>query len=460
MPNNRKKKNWEEEKERLLSLTMEERRQEYKDCTPLEKVPTLLDEYTGGSPEDDSQNVNVNSLCGKVSLYKGDITHLEVDAIVNAANSSLLGGGGVDGCIHRASGSNLIAECRTLGGCPTGEAKITCGYQLPAKYVIHTVGPIARGQLNNECRDHLKKCYESSLALAKENNIRSIAFPCISTGIYGFPNDPAADIALNTVKNWLRENRDKVDRVIFCVFLEVDHKLYQKKLPEVFPKDDDTPPNDDEDNIKEPYPAPDDMKEPCPPPDDDLKEPCPPPGGIKTSEQESDDDMKEPCPPPGGLKTPEQESDENLSDKKKSETIGEDNDGKTESSQPADSDGLKGLGSEPELKPESSLVPADVATNENQVSQETQDESQKQDENTTDQDVDMQSQIMDSQEQSQLTGAATSDSDTQVMEETDEENNPSQSNDEEMLSQQEDCNSQDMERRKIVTKKNEEEEED
>ncbi|KAM9316811.1 ADP-ribose glycohydrolase MACROD2, partial [Gastrophryne carolinensis] len=200
----------------------------------LEAIQTLLQEYRKTSGDADNQDQNI--LCDKVSLYKGDITQLEVDAIVNAANSSLLGGGGVDGCIHRAAGPNLMAECRSLGGCPTGQAKITCGYQLPAKYVIHTVGPIARGHLSDSHKEDLKSCYESSLALAKENNIRSIAFPCISTGIYGFPNEPAASIALNTAKEWLSENQHLVDRIIFCVFLDVDYKIYKMKLKEYFPK--------------------------------------------------------------------------------------------------------------------------------------------------------------------------------------------------------------------------------
>ncbi|XP_018409766.1 PREDICTED: O-acetyl-ADP-ribose deacetylase MACROD2 [Nanorana parkeri] len=237
MPNSSKKKRaWEEEKERLLNLSQEQRRQELsRNYIILNDIPTWLNQNGDTPAEDDNQKIN--SLCGKVSLYKGDITQLEVDAIVNAANSSLLGGGGVDGCIHRASGPNLMAECRSLGGCPTGQAKITCGYQLPAKYVIHTVGPIARGQLNDNHKKDLESCYKSSLALAKEYKIRSIAFPCISTGIYGFPNEPAANIALNTTKEWLMENQDEIDRIIFCVFLEIDDRIYRKKLAEFFPKE-------------------------------------------------------------------------------------------------------------------------------------------------------------------------------------------------------------------------------
>nr|XP_033792278.1 ADP-ribose glycohydrolase MACROD2 isoform X2 [Geotrypetes seraphini] len=242
-PSNRKKKLWREEKERLLNMTLEERRKEYvRDHVPLKDIPSWLEDLKNKSTSDGEETEDTSlehkSLCQKVSLFRGDITLLEIDAIVNAANSSLLGGGGVDGCIHRAAGACLFAECRTLIGCATGQAKITCGYNLPAKYVIHTVGPIARGHIDETTRDDLASCYKSSLKLAKENNVRSIAFPCISTGIYGFPNEPAADIALSIVKEWLKKNPDEMDRIIFCVFLEVDFKIYKKKMNELFVIDD------------------------------------------------------------------------------------------------------------------------------------------------------------------------------------------------------------------------------
>uniref|UniRef100_A0A6G1RUX2 MACRO domain containing 2 n=1 Tax=Hypotaenidia okinawae TaxID=2861861 RepID=A0A6G1RUX2_9GRUI len=239
-PSNKRKKLWREEKERLLKMTLEERRKEYlREYVALKNIPTWMEDLKSKS-DSDGENANEDpqgkkSLSEKVSLYRGDITLLEVDAIVNAANSSLLGGGGVDGCIHRAAGPNLVAECRNLSGCETGQAKITCGYDLPAKYVIHTVGPIARGHLTDTHKENLASCYKSSLKLAKENNIRSIAFPCISTGIYGFPNEPAAVIALNTIKEWLSKNHNEVDRIIFCVFLEVDYKIFKKKMGEFFP---------------------------------------------------------------------------------------------------------------------------------------------------------------------------------------------------------------------------------
>ncbi len=161
---------------------------------------------------------------------KGDITKLEVDAIVNAANSSLLGGGGVDGAIHRAAGPGLLTETRLLGGCPTGEAKLTKGYNLPAKYVIHTVGPVWHGGRQGE-PDLLRNCYWNSLTIAREKGFKSIAFPGISTGVYGYPAAEAARIAVATVREFAAQTGYDGE-VIFCCFSQDALELYQKLLGE------------------------------------------------------------------------------------------------------------------------------------------------------------------------------------------------------------------------------------
>lgn len=167
---------------------------------------------------------------GRIQIVQGDITKLDVDAIVNAANATLLGGGGVDGAIHRVAGPELLAECRTLGGCEPGHAKITRGYRLPARFVIHTVGPVWRGGKHDEART-LANCYRNSLKLAVENKIRTIAFPAISCGAYGYPIQGAVDIASKATRDFLATN-DEIQRVIFVVWGEDVYHAY-RQLPEI-----------------------------------------------------------------------------------------------------------------------------------------------------------------------------------------------------------------------------------
>ncbi len=162
----------------------------------------------------------------EISYIKEDITKLNVDAIVNAANKSLLGGGGVDGAIHRAAGGELLNECKTLNGCETGDAKITKGYNLPAKYVIHTVGPVYSGKESDPV--NLTSCYVNSLNLAKENRLHSVAFPAISCGVYRYPWEDAVKIAVQTAKKWIEQNPDYDINIIFCCFSDKMYDLYKQ----------------------------------------------------------------------------------------------------------------------------------------------------------------------------------------------------------------------------------------
>ncbi len=172
----------------------------------------------------------MKSIKDRIEIIIGDITQIDTEAIVNAANKSLMGGGGVDGAIHRAAGQMLKEECRRLGGCETGEAKITNGYNLKAKYVIHTVGPVYRDGRHNE-PELLRNCYENSLKLAIENNIKTIAFPSISKGAYGYPIKEAAPIAIKTVVDFLNRHSE-IEKVIFVLFSQTDFDTYKRVLSE------------------------------------------------------------------------------------------------------------------------------------------------------------------------------------------------------------------------------------
>lgn len=183
-------------------------------------------------PQHDSDSASdaetSDNVAARLEVLLGDITRLDVDAIVNAANSSLMGGGGVDGAIHRAAGRELVAECMTLGRCPTGEARITHGYRLPARWVIHTVGPVWHGGAHNEDA-LLANCYRNSLALAAQRGLRSVAFPAISTGIYGFPMARAIPIALGETRRFLA-NDATIQRVIFVCYGDDAYQAYRRAL--------------------------------------------------------------------------------------------------------------------------------------------------------------------------------------------------------------------------------------
>lgn len=207
---------------------------------PLTEIPTLtlLYKLNRLSPATKTPHTGATSRFNdKISLIRTDITKLRLDSIVNAANESLLGGGGVDGAIHRAAGPDLFKECKTLGGCETGEAKITDAYELPCKKVIHTPGPVfgfgSKHRKGATHEDLLRSCYRNCLDLAKKNECKSVAFSCLSTGVYGYPSDEAAEVAIQEVKGWLEEtdNAEVMERVVFCCFLEKDERAYEKLLP-------------------------------------------------------------------------------------------------------------------------------------------------------------------------------------------------------------------------------------
>ncbi|KAK0441902.1 A1pp-domain-containing protein [Armillaria borealis] len=204
----------------------------------LEKIPTLAQLFKQAvikAVEKPKYPVD-SALLDKISLFQGDITKLSVDSIVNAANRSLLGGGGVDGAIHAAAGRGLLEECRGLNGCETGESKITKGYKLPSKHIIHTVGPIFSSKDRETKAEQLALCYRTSLELAVKNSLKHIAFPSISTGIYGYPIEDATHIALKEVRRFVTtESGSTLERVILVVWSNKDRDVYQELLPEYFP---------------------------------------------------------------------------------------------------------------------------------------------------------------------------------------------------------------------------------
>ncbi|XP_064484503.1 macro domain-containing protein CT2219-like isoform X2 [Ornithodoros turicata] len=223
------------ERDKYLNMPTSERRRHYKTkkFVTLEDIPdwpaySKAKNITASGSGKWSKRYDLSS---KVSMFVGDITALEIDAIVNAANNAMLGGGGVDGAIHRAAGHKLVEECKMHNGCATGDAKITGGYDLPAKYVIHTVGPVGEKEAK------LHSCYLTCLETMKANRLRTLAFPCISTGVYHYPNKAAAHVALSTTREWLEveDNASKVDRIIYCLFLDKDVSIYEELLPEYFP---------------------------------------------------------------------------------------------------------------------------------------------------------------------------------------------------------------------------------
>jgi len=214
-------------------------------------VPATIDPKSETDAPKPSQSFN-----DRIGLIRGDITKLEVDAIVNAANNSLLGGGGVDGAIHQAAGPGLLRECRKLKGCETGSAKITGAYNLPCKKVIHAVGPIYSSTYKEESAEDLAGCYTTSLKLAVENECKTIAFSALSTGVYGYPSQAAAPVAIKAIKDFLeRKDGDKIEKVVFCTFVLKDVEAYNNWLPRFFPSTEPKVENDEWEEVEGGKPA-------------------------------------------------------------------------------------------------------------------------------------------------------------------------------------------------------------
>ncbi|PWN90525.1 A1pp-domain-containing protein [Acaromyces ingoldii] len=203
------------------------------------KIPTVAQLFKSGALKPAAPSSSslpaYSHLSNRVALWQGDITKLEVDGIVNAANESLLGGGGVDGAIHRAAGPELVKECRTLNGCKTGDAKVTKGYKLPAKHVVHTVGPIYSRSNAGTSRSKLQSAYRRSLEAATEADIKTIAFPSISTGVYGYPIEEATNVSLEVTGEYLADKESsQLELVVFCVFGDADKHVYEQVIPKHF----------------------------------------------------------------------------------------------------------------------------------------------------------------------------------------------------------------------------------
>ncbi|GAA5888164.1 hypothetical protein JCM6882_000306 [Rhodosporidiobolus microsporus] len=227
-----------DEKQDEEEKTAEPPRRKGKKVDELETVAEWYrQEKLKGFPPDEALGYEYSeALNNKVHVWQGDITKLEVDCVVNAANKSLLGGGGVDGAIHSAAGRSLYNECKTLNGAETGETKLTGGHALPAKHIAHTVGPIWNNSRKGECQNKLRSCYSSTLRLCVENGLKTVAFSGISTGVYGYPLDEAAVVACDEVRKFLEgPDGDKIDAVLFVVFRQIDLNSYLDNLPEVFP---------------------------------------------------------------------------------------------------------------------------------------------------------------------------------------------------------------------------------
>ncbi|KRT81766.1 hypothetical protein AMK59_5572, partial [Oryctes borbonicus] len=232
---------WKTEKEKYLKMSPEDKRKVYfkQRYYAVNDIPTWkeyvmirkkLPEPIPALPSNTIEPSLNSKLADKISFFTGDISTLEIDVIVNAANKGLRGGAGVDGAIHRAAGWDLLqSECQTLNGCPEGEAKLTGGYKLPAKYVIHTAGP------QGEKPGLLQLCYRNSMRLMLSHKFRTIAFPCISTGVYGYPPHSAAHVAVMEVRKQLEKHHNEIDRVIFCLFGELDEQIYIGILQSYFP---------------------------------------------------------------------------------------------------------------------------------------------------------------------------------------------------------------------------------